>query len=99
MDDYEMEEAKRESAFDEREQAKNAIKQHELTKKEEEDLCGPRLTRKIDQFIFEISVEAGLQTSIDEKSPRSSEQNKMLQTGNTSLFQLEKQKNDDFGMH
>ena len=46
--------------MDEREDYKKSIAIKEITKKEEEDLCGPRLTKKIDDFIFSVSVEAGL---------------------------------------
>lgn len=32
-------------------------------KKEDEQLCGSRLVRKIDDFVFQVSVEAGLPLS------------------------------------
>ncbi len=61
------------------------------------------MTKKIDDFIFQVSVEAGLENTEEVKVPESatkgfgdsSEQQLMLQTGNTSLFRLEKTKNDD----
>lgn len=34
-----------------------------LTRKEEEQLCGPRLTKKIDDFIFGVTVEAGIDSN------------------------------------
>ena len=38
--------------MDERENFKREIMQKEAVKKEEEDLCGPRLKKKMDEFIF-----------------------------------------------
>ena len=38
--------------MDERENFKREIMQKEAVKKEEEELCGPRLKKKIDEFIF-----------------------------------------------
>ena len=47
-EEEEDEDAKRESAMDERDEFKKKALQKEVTKKEEEALCGPRLTKKID---------------------------------------------------
>ena len=91
-------EAKRESAMDVREQLKHEMKKKEEAKKNEEELCGPKLMRKIDDFMFQVSVEAGLADPMEESKANATmnaTQNVMLQTGNTSLFQLEQTKNTD----
>ena len=43
-----------ESELDEREEFKKEIMTKNLTRKEEEQLIGPRLTKKIDDFIFGV---------------------------------------------
>ena len=85
----ERDEAKRESAMDVREQLKHEMKKKEAAKKDEEELCGPKLMRKIDDFMFQVSVEAGLADPTEESKANATmnaTQNVMLQTGNTSLF-------------
>ena len=82
-------EAKRESAMDVREQLKHEMKKKEAAKKDEEELCGPKLMKKIDDFMFQVSVEAGLANPMEESKANATmnaTQNVMLQTGNTSLF-------------
>ena len=102
-EDEPVHEAKRESAMDEREQLKHEIKQREATKKDEEELCGPKLMKKIDEFMFQVSVEAGLADPTEElngaNATMNATQDMMLQTGNTSLFQLEQTKNTDQGVY
>ena len=68
----------------------------QTAKKEDDQLCGPRLTKKIDDFILEVSAEAGL-ASHDRPANMTGKDGDvdMLRTGNTSIFQLEKTKNDD----
>ena len=96
VDEYEQEQAKRNSALDERAEIKKTLMLKETAKKEDDQLCGPRLTKKIDDFILQVSVEAGL---ADQDRPAHMTGNggevDMLRTGNTSIFQLEKTKNDD----
>ena len=95
-------EAKRESAMDVREQLKHEMKKKEAAKKDEEELCGPKLMKKIDDFMFQVSVEAGLANPMEESKANATmnaTQNVMLQTGNTSLFQLEQTKNTDQGVY
>ena len=63
-------------------------------KKEQEQLCGQGLVKKIDEFVFQVSVEAGLPFS--ETMPTS--KGGMLQFGemrNISAFGLEESKNID----
>lgn len=105
-DDYDFdedEENKRESALDERDHYKKDLENRQVVRKEEEELCGPRLTKKIDDFIFQVSVEAGLADSNEETKDGvpnygNTHNQEMLQSGNTSLFRLEKTKNDDQGV-
>lgn len=86
--------------MDERKEIKKAIRDKENAKKEDDQICGPRLVKKIDDFILQVSVEAGLAATDDYlMSKEKTNQQKMLETGNTSLFQLEKTKNDDQGAH
>lgn len=63
-DEYEEEQAEesdhRDSALNERNKIKKDIKLREQNKKEEVELCGPHLTKKIDDFIQAINVKAGL---------------------------------------
>ena len=59
-EDEENDNTNRASAMNERKQHKKDIEIKQQKKKEELELCGPRLTKKIDEFIFSISVEAGL---------------------------------------
>ena len=95
----------RQSPMDEREAMKKNLQQKQAIRKEEEELIGPRLVKKIDDFIFGVAVEAGMDAgNADEesKSPnyrREKQQEEMLQTGNTSQFNLEKTKNDDQGVY
>ena len=101
-DDEPEPEAKRESAMDVREQLKHEMKKKEATKKDEEELCGPKLMKKIDEFMFQVSVEAGLADPTEETKANATmngTQNLMMQTGNTSLFQLEQTKNTDQGVY
>ena len=73
--------------MDVREQLKHEMKKKEATKKDEEELCGPKLMKKIDEFMFQVSVEAGLADPNEEnKAAMQGTQNAMYQTGNTSLF-------------
>ena len=61
-------------------------------------MCGPKLTKKIDEFIFQMSVEAGLEEPTEANSAIQNfgnVRNPLLETGNTSLFRLERQKNED----
>ena len=91
--------------LDERDKIKKEIKQKEQKIKEQVEMCGPRLTKKIDDFVFSLNVEAGLndQNFAGEASSTLNQatmrQKEMLETGNTSIFQLEKDKNDDQGVH
>ena len=100
-DEYSDEDANRESALDERAEIKLKNKEKALTKKEDDQLCGPRFVKKIDDFIFAVSIEAGLAVTEDKSKNfaggNGTNGQDMLQTGNTSLFQLEKTKNDDQG--
>jgi len=65
--DESEEENNRASAMNERNNFKKNLQVKELVRKEENDLYGKRLSKKIDDFIFSVSVEAGLtDTNIEE---------------------------------
>ena len=99
VDDSDSDDNNRESAMNERKEHKKTLMIKEQIKKEEEELCGHRLTRKIDDFIFQVSVEAGLADPNDrDNNGNNALNNEMLQTGNTTLFVAEKTKNDDQGV-
>ena len=95
----ESEDSKTEDDYKEVNDAKEAFKQKLITqaaaKKEDQDLCGHRLVKKIDEFAHQVYVEAGIEE--ENEAQLSLKQQKMLETGNTSLFRLDHGKTDDHG--
>ena len=63
--DEEESEDDRLADLDERDRIKKEINHKKHIRKEEEQLCGPRFTKKIDDFILGINVEAGIADEIE----------------------------------
>ena len=69
---------------------KKKLEKQAKRKKEEEEVCGPRMMHKVNKYLNEMNKVVGQE---DQRESKLERQKQMLQTGNTSLFELEKNKN------